>query len=179
MDELWVDVVGYEGGYQVSNLGRVKSLPRAVPNGRHGTINRKGKILKGRDCGKGYLKVRLSGKQKPIHRLVAEAFIPNPENKPHVNHINLNKQDNCVENLEWCTHSENMSHARQLGVFLENQIRGEDVKVGKLNTSAVQDIRTNFNVGAGRGNVYFANKYGVSTVNIRRVRKYKIWKHVP
>lgn len=176
--EVWADIRGYEGSYQVSNKGRVKSLPRTVRNGKYGVIKRVGQVLKGRKKGDGYIAVRLSGTNKLVHRLVAEAFIPNPENKPYVNHINLNKSDNDVDNLEWCTHRENMIHARDMGVFEEAQVRGEEVKISKLTESAVRDIRLNFSVEGGKGNVYFAKKYGVSTVAVRLVRKKRTWKHV-
>ena len=114
MTETWKDIKGYEGLYQVSNLGRVKSLKRNVirKNGRNQTIQER--ILKPSITG-GYLRVILcngSGKRKAfsVHRLVCEAFHENPQNKPEVNHINEDKSDNRACNLEWVTRKENNNH---------------------------------------------------------------------
>ena len=101
MKEIWKDIRGYEGLYRVSNLGRVISLERIDSRGR---IWPERLIYIGNDYSKGYLVVKLckDGKQKAykVHRLVADAFIPNPENLPQVNHINEDKTDNRAENLE-------------------------------------------------------------------------------
>jgi len=106
-NELWKPVVGYEKYYQVSTLGRVKSL-------------RSGNILKPFKHSQGYQRVSLflSGKANNvgIHQLVAKAFIINREFKNAVNHINGNKADNRVHNLEWCTPLENTTHARRIGL---------------------------------------------------------------
>lgn len=113
MVEIWKDIADYEGLYQVSNLGKVKSLERVVYyKGRHHTVAEK--IKNGTPKENDYLIVSLYknnvGKMHYIHRLVAKAFIPNPENKPTVNHINLDVFDNRVENLEWSTYAEQELH---------------------------------------------------------------------
>ena len=112
-NEIWKDVVGYEGLYQVSNQGRVKSLERKLPHWRGGERIQKERILKPVVVG-GYLRVGLSvdGKLKMlrVHRLVCEAFHENPDNKSDVNHINENKTDNRAVNLEWSTRRENCNH---------------------------------------------------------------------
>jgi len=107
MLEIWRDIKNYEGIYEVSNLGRIKSISR------NGTI-KENRILKPNKV-MGYSQVGLqkygTRKYKKIHRLVAEAFIPNPENKKEVNHKDGNKTNNCVDNLEWVTTSENQLHS--------------------------------------------------------------------
>ena len=116
--EIWRDVVGYEGYYQVSNLGRLKSLKRLV-KGRWGDYPVKGCIMNPSLNMYGYYHSGLSrmegekmkNRTKIIHRLVAEAFIPNPLNKKQVNHIDCDKTNNRLDNLEWVTGTENMRHA--------------------------------------------------------------------
>ena len=114
MNEIWKDIKDYEGLYQISSLGRVHSLDRFVPR-KTGTTQRvHGRILKLTEDKDGYLQVGLyknnKMKKMKVHRLVAKAFIPNPDRLPEINHINEIKDDNRVNNLEWCTRKENINH---------------------------------------------------------------------
>jgi len=134
--EVWKDVKGYEGLYQVSNMGRVKSLERTVirKNGKKQTIRER--ILKpivGQD---GYLLVNLydsSGKRKSFyaHRLVCETFLDNPENKPCVNHIDENKTNNVVSNLEWCTYKENNNYGTRNARIAKANVKNKSKPVGQ------------------------------------------------
>ena len=112
--EIWKDIEGYEGYYQVSNMGSVQSLNRTCTNKNNKIMTFKGKILKPQNDRCGYLCVLLSlngiKRNFKIHRLVAQAFIDNSNNKPCVNHKDGNKTNNMVYNLEWCTQQENIHH---------------------------------------------------------------------
>lgn len=111
MEEIWKDVKGFEGFYQVSNLGRVKSLKRTIIRKNGKTFFVRERILKTTNDHSGYPYVTLiilkNKVLKPVHRLVAEAFIPNPENKPCIDHIDCVRTNARVENLRWVTYSEN------------------------------------------------------------------------
>lgn len=113
MEEIWKDIEGYEGHYQVSNLGRVKSVAKKVWNG-YSYWERKERILATSQHITGYIHVGLSKsdhrKSYKVHRLVAQAFIPNPQNKPYIDHINTIRTDNRVENLRWVDREENANN---------------------------------------------------------------------
>lgn len=114
MIEEWKDIKQFDGVYQISNFGRIRRAKESV--GRGSSNTHVGKILKTTLDYKGYVRWDLSHRKLRIrvHRLVAEAFIPNPYNKPFVNHLNGIKNDNRAENLEWCTTDENNEHSKTL-----------------------------------------------------------------
>lgn len=131
-NEIWKDIKGYEGLYQVSNLGNVKSIPRIIDSQFKGKpIKREvyEKVLKKSLTRFGYEYVCLSknGKTKKhkVHRLVGEHFIPNIENKKTINHIDGNKQNNRVDNLEWATYKENQQHAIRTGLWNKEYLKNK------------------------------------------------------
>ncbi len=122
--EIWKDIKGFEGAYQISSMGRVKSLVRK--------FNKTEKIRAFSTAPNGYLRMVLSfeNKRKTIsaHREVAKAFIPNPKNKETVNHIDFDKTNNCVENLEWASPQENIQHSCDNDVHFHKPILQKDLK---------------------------------------------------
>lgn len=113
LEEVWKDIPGYVGYYQVSNLGRVRSLSRIVAR-KTGSLFINGKLLKQYNTNKGRLEVHLCRNGKwvhwLVHRIVATTFLPNPHNLPQINHLNGDPRDNRLDNLEWCDQSRNELH---------------------------------------------------------------------
>lgn len=143
MKERWIEIAGNQETYEVSTSGNVRTKDRIGVRGYHV----KGHVLSQRDNSNGYLRcgMNIDGKPKSylVHRLVASAFIPNPENKPFVNHIDGNKHNNNVENLEWCTKSENEKHAWLNGLKTDIATKGELHGMHKLRERDVRYIRNN------------------------------------
>jgi len=170
-NEIWVDIKGYEGLYQISNLGNVKGLPRLVNNKRYGEDGKMGlpgKILKP-IFHTGYYAISLYKDSTPecclIHRLVALHFIPNPENKPEVNHIGkdengkINRLDNRAISLEWATAKENSAHAWENGLCDNNKILARE-RIIKQNCRKVIDNKT--------GIIYNTVKEAATDINVNR-----------
>ena len=147
--EVWKDIEGYDGLYQVSSCGRVKN-------------SRTGRVLKAVKDIYGYLIVNLykNGKRinYKVHRLVAQTFIPNPENKPQVNHLDEDKENNHVENLEWCTAKENNNHGEH------------NLRVSKINSKPIICIETGIEY---YGTNECARQMGLHQSNITKVLKGK------
>jgi len=177
-EEIWKDIEGYEGYYQVSNMGRVRSVDRVVENNKGGYCQLKGRLLKFHTTKKGYHRVNLNknGKIKYflVHRLVTQAFISNPESKPQVNHIDGVKTNNNVSNLEWCTPSENIKHSFESGL---NNNKGERHHKSKLNRDDVITIKLLYSKGKHTLKD-IGNMFNVHNSTISEIINGVSWKHI-
>jgi hypothetical protein len=173
MEEIWKDIEGYGGLYQISNQGKVKSFRR--------TTGKPYRILKQGITIWGYKYVNLfnqGGKMKTIHRLVALAFIPNPENKREVNHKDSNRLNNHVDNLEWVTSKENTRHAMDNDrMDWTKACYGEKHGRSKLTEDDVRSIKIHLR-DKTKTQVQLAREYNVHTSNIHFIKTNVNWKHI-
>lgn len=174
MHLIWKDIEGYEGLYQVSNVGSIYSV-------------RYKRFRKSKTDKYGYSVVGLNKDGNIrwffVHRLVASAFIQNPRNLPVVNHLDGNKQNNCMDNLEWCDHSANVKHAYKSGLIPSNT-KGQQKVIqnlvelnAKLSKEIAQRIRNEYKEGVrGCGFKSLAKKYGVCNTTIKSIIKNRTYK---
>jgi hypothetical protein len=168
--ETWKPVVGYEGIYEVSSFGNIKSLLKIRKGASY--------IKKCGNTPQGYLNIILSINKRPktflVHRLVAIAFLPNPKNKRCVNHKNGIKSDNRLINLEWVTHSENNIHAFNIGLRVQ---RGEKHHRAKITELDVLKIRELYSTGAANSNE-IAMLYNIGSRMALYIINRHSWKHI-
>lgn len=167
--ETWKDIPGFEGIYQVSNLGNVRSLDRSVKRKDGRLVRFRGQALKARVTDDGYLQVQLSNGDNPktikVHRLVAEIFIPNPNELPEVNHKDENKTNNAASNLEWCSHGYNSRYGtRGARISQKNGKPVEAYAPGDVHASILFDSISQA-----------AEYFGVAGESVRQAIKYG-WK---
>jgi hypothetical protein len=166
MTEQWKDIEGYNGLYRISTMGRVKSFHK-----------KNAKILSPVFYGDYYgVQLCINGNKKKhyIHRLVAESFIINCDNKNQINHIDGNKLNNTVSNIEWCTASENRLHAVDTGLL---KVRGESNPQSKLTKEDVLEIRGMYGTGCF-SQYQIADMYDVAVMQINRIVNNKAWTHI-
>lgn len=177
-NEIWLPCVGYEGIYEVSNLGRVKRVNKVKRSINGGIVTFKERLCTEHIDQKGYsfciltdMAVKVSSKR--IHKLVTNAFMPNPNKTLEVNHIDGNKQNNKLSNFEWVTHQENMTHAKENNLL----VRGEDGHHNKLKETEVLEIRQKY-----VKDVYtmdtLAKEYNVSRSGIQSIIERRTWTHI-
>ena len=182
MKEIWKSVEGlkdgfYDGFYEVSNLGRFKMLPRVL-NCANGQRLTKEKIVTGSNSN-GYRRVVLKKDrirlQIDIHILVARAFVPNPNNYQQVNHIDANKSNNEVSNLEWCTQKMNANHALELGLL--KITRGSERSTAKLTEDKVIAIREMYKTGL-YPMCMLSQMFSVAKTTVQNIVNRTKWAHV-
>ncbi len=183
MEEIWKPIKGYEELYHVSNKGNVKSFDKIeIFYNSKKKINihrfRKGRILLKR-VRRGYNTLALykdtKGKYFKVSRLVTSAFLENTKNKPYVNHKDGNKLNDVLENLEWCTPSENAIHAFATGLSVSK--KGENTSMSKLTEESVLEIRNKY-IPFEYSVYKLAKEYGVGKTTIEAIVTKRSWKHI-
>ena len=173
-NEIWKDIVGYEGLYKISNLGRVKSLARK--------FHPKEKILQQRLDKDSYARVDLSKidskpKRNGVHRLVAFHFTNNYNNLPQVNHKDGVKLNNCSSNLEWCTNINNIKHSWKIGLRNKQSCAGEKCYNSKLKNDDILFIRESY-----KNKVFnqreLAKQFNIGYKAISKIVNFQRWKHI-
>ena len=177
MEEIFKSIPEYEGLYEISNLQNVKSLNRIIIRSNGQKVKIKEKILKPAIGSRGYYSVVLCNnirqRTECIHILMAKTFISNPENKKEVNHINAITTDNRIENLEWVTHKENMTHAKLLGLIKYN--KGEKHYSSKLKDNDIIIIRS---LSGIKSHSQIAKMFTIDKSQVSRIINRKIWNHI-
>ncbi len=177
MEEIWKDIKDYEGLYQVSNLGRVKSVERIKTIPPNKTYTQKSFIMKPYYHYNGYPIITLSKNgirfKDVVHRIVAKHFIENPENYKYVCHKDDNPLNNKADNLYWGTQQDNMNDK----VSKNRQQKGENVKFSKLNNEKIKEIRNMYEKGKIT-HKEIGRIYDISTSCITEIINLKSWKHV-
>jgi len=176
--EQWKEIPGYEGCYECSESGQIRS----IENRKFGLFGKSkiphyktygGNLRKQHWHDKTYYTIKLSKDNKTktysVHRLIALAFIPNPDSKPCINHIDGNPRNNCIDNLEWCTHSENNLHAYRTGLLKS----GEEHHYAKLNDFQVRVIRKTSDISQSEiGKIFNVTQGTISNIKLFNSRKY-------
>lgn len=179
--ETWLPVKDFENLYEISNTDILRSLDRYVKSGYGRQSFKKGKIVKLGYDKNGYRKIILYNgsikKDWRVHRLVGMHFIPNPENKPFINHKDEDKENNNDWNLEWTTGKENIQHAWKIGLSTNNHSKGEKCNFSKLKKEDVEWIRANYTQKHGESKK-LGEKYGITGGNISLIIKNKIWQNL-
>lgn len=165
-NERCIPLKDYEGLYNITSNGDLYSL-----------YKNKNKLMSSRVDSTGYLRLTLSknGKETKfsVHRLIALSFIPNPENKPCVNHINAIKTDNRIENLEWCSYKENLIHAQNLGLMNYQKVQGENHFRSSLKNKDVIDIKAKIKKGVK--NCDIAKEYNILSSTVSKIKTGARW----
>lgn len=163
-EEIWKDIIGYEGHYQISNKGRIYSLKSKKY--RKPNLNRDGYF---------YISLCLRGFQRTykIHRLVCSAFIGFEKDKNHVDHIDGNKKNNFSNNLRWCTHFENIKFAHELGIYKQ---KGAEHPLSILKDEDVIAIKKRLNSGEKAASIH--NDYGVKINAVYDIKQGRTWTHI-